>query len=381
MSKNCKAIKYRIYPTAEQQDLFARTFGCVRFVYNQMLQFCNDKYAAGEKYPGTYGMNYELTHLKRQHEWLYEVDATALTSATDALNSGFQRLFKHTGRKPKFHKKKYPGSYTSKCVSNNIEVYDKSIRLPKAGMVRAVIHRRAPEGWVLKKATISRGSDGTFYCAVTYALPYDPPAPIALSDTSTSIGLDYKSDGLYAGNDGSIGANHKFFRESEKKLARAQRRLSRKKGSRKGEKKSANWVKQHRKVSKLYAHIANQRKDNLHKLSCEIANHYDIVCVESLNMRAMSNKGFGNGKATLDNGYGMFLNLLEYKLRDRGKYLVKVGKFFPSSQLCSVCGTRHREMKDLNIRTMHCNCCGCQMDRDLNAAKNILMEGLRILAS
>ena len=377
--KNCKAIKYRLYPSAEQEAFFARTFGSVRFVYNRMLLFCKAQYAAGEKYPGVYGMNYELTHLKQRYRWLYDVDATALTSATDALHTAYTKFFQRTARKPVFHKKKYGGSYTSKCVSSNIVVCDKCIRLPKVGFVKAVIHRRAPEDWVIKKATVSRKNDGTYYCAVTYQLPSDPPAKVDLSGDLSAVGLDYKSDGLFASSDGVIANPPHYFRQSQKKLARLQRSLSRKKGSRKWERKSNNWVKQYRKVAKLHAHIANQRIDMLHKASTEIANRYDVVCVENLNMKSLSNKGFGNGKATMDNGYGMILNLLAYKLDDRGKHLVKIDKWYPSSQLCSVCGVIHPEMKDLDVRTMDCTC-GNHMDRDINAAINIREEGLRTLA-
>ena len=152
------------------------------------------------------------------------------------------------------------------------------------------------------------------------------------------------------------------------------------KGSKKHERKSSNYLKQLRKVNKIHKHIANQRKDNLHKLSTEIANQYDVVCVEDLNMKAMSNKGFGNGKATMDNGFGSFVSMLEYKLSDRNKYLIKVDKWYPSSQICHVCGTLHPEMKDLKIRIMRCDC-GLVIGRDQNAAINILNEGLRILAA
>ena len=150
------------------------------------------------------------------------------------------------------------------------------------------------------------------------------------------------------------------------------------KGSKKGETKSANYLKQLQKVNRIHRHIANQRLDNLHKISTEIANQYDVVCVEDLNMRSMSNKGFGNGKATLDNGYGQFLKMLDYKLSDRNKYLVKVDKWFPSSQICHCCGSVHHEMKDLSVRTMKCDC-GLTIGRDQNAAINIKNEGLRIL--
>ena len=180
-------------------------------------------------------------------------------------------------------------------------------------------------------------------------------------------------------SNGNKAGVHKYYRESHKKLAKQQRRLSRKAGSKKNETKSSNYFKQMRKVNRIYRKIANQRLDSLHKKSTEIANQYDVVCVESLNMRSMSNKGFGNGKATLDNGYGMFLSMLEYKLSDRNKYLVKVDKWYPSSQICHCCGTLHPEMKDLANRKMVCDC-GLTINRDQNAAINILNEGLRLLS-
>lgn len=147
--KRCKAIKYRIYPTTEQEVLITKTFGCVRLVYNQMISYCERLHAAGEKYPGIFGLNYELTSLKKQYDWLYEVDATALQAANDALHVGYTKFFQKFGGHPKFHKKGFSCSYTSKCVSGNIEVQEKHIRLPKLGFVKAVIHRAAPEDWGL----------------------------------------------------------------------------------------------------------------------------------------------------------------------------------------------------------------------------------------
>lgn len=219
--------------------------------------------------------------------------------------------------------------------------------------------------------TISQDRDGKFYASVLFA--YEAPVSHYVADKSNAIGLDYASDGLYIDHHGNKGTNHKYYRESHVKLAKEQRRLSRKVGATKGVEKSNNFLKQLRKVNKIHKHIANQRLDNLHKTTTEIANQFDVVCVETLNMRAMANKGFGNGKATMDNGYGMFLTMLEYKLADRNKYFVKVDKWFPSSQICHNCGQKHPEMKDLTIRVMHCDC-GFHMDRDQNAAKNILDE-------
>ena len=165
-----------------------------------------------------------------------------------------------------------------------------------------------------------------------------------------------------------------YYRLSANILARRQRNLKHKTIG------SNNYRKQQLKVAKISRHIANQRKDFLHKQSTAITKQYICVCVENLNMRAMSNSGFGNGKATLDNGYGMFLNMIEYKLKANGGYLVKVDKWFPSSQICHNCGTVHSKMKDLSIRTMKCDC-GYIADRDTNAALNIKNEGLRLLSA
>ena len=243
-------------------------------------------------------------------------------------------------------------------------------------MVKAVIHRTAPNNWIIKSATVSQESDGKYYISVLFE--FEDSTNSYVADKNNAIGLDYASDGLYVDNNGNVGTNHKYFRESQSKLAKAQRRLSRMQGSKKNEVKSHNYIKQLLKVNKIHRHIVNQRLDNLHKISTKIANQYDVVCVETLNMQSMSNKGFGNGKATLDNGYGMFLNMLNYKLSDGNKYLIKVDKWFPSSQICHRCGTIHPEMKNLAIRTMKCDC-GLTIGRDQNAAINILREGLRLL--
>ena len=203
------------------------------------------------------------------------------------------------------------------------------------GKVKAVIHCIPDDNWIIKSATISQESDGKYYISVLFE--FEKVENTYIADKTNAIGLDYASDGLYVDSNGNVGTNHKYYRESHDKLAKAQRKLSRMQGSKKQEDKSNNYIRQLRKVNKIHRHIANQRLDNLHKISTEIANQYDVVCVESLNMRSMSNKGFGNGKATLDNGYGMFLSMLEYKLSDRNKYLVKVDMCFPASLICHCC--------------------------------------------
>ena len=373
------AIKYRLYPTSEQKIMFAKTFGCCRKVYNLMLSEKIESYKTTGKFVAVTPAKY-----KKDFPYLKEVDSLALANVQLNLQSAFRNHFDRNRRKktgfPKFKSAKHSRkSYTTNNQNGTVAIIDsRYIRLPKIGKVRAVIHRVPGTEWKLRSATVSCSSDDRYYVSVLFE--YENSASTYVVDENNAIGMDYASDGLYVDDKGNIGTNHKFYRESHKKLAKEQRRLSRKKGSRKGEDKSHNYLKQQRKVNRIHTHIANQRKDNLHKISAEIANQYDIVCVENLNMRNMSNRGFGNGKATLDNGYGMFLDMLEYKLANRGKYLVKVDKWYPSSQICHCCGKRHPEMKDLRIRTMRCEC-GYVMDRDRNAAMNIKKEGLRIMNS
>ena len=373
-----KAIKYRVYPTTEQSIMFAKTFGCCRKVYNLMLSDKIEGYKATGKFPTVTPAKY-----KNDYPYLREVDSLALANKQMDLQEAFRNTFSKSRRKkngfPKFKSAKHSRkSYTTNNQHGTVAIIDsKYIRLPKIGKVKAVIHRVPDDSWTIKSATVSQESDGKYYISVLFEFenivnPY-------VADKTNAIGLDYASDGLYVDSNGNTGTNHKYYRESHDKLAKAQRKLSRMQGSKKYEVKSNNYIKQLRKVNKIHRHIANQRLDNLHKISTKIANSYDVVCVESLNMRSMANHGFGNGKATLDNGYGMFLSMLEYKLSDRNKYLIKVDKWFPSSQICHCCGMLHPEMKNLAIRKMTCDC-GLTISRDQNAAINILKEGLRLLA-
>ena len=374
-----KAIKYRIYPTREQAVLFAKTFGCCRKVYNLMLADKMESYQATGKFVAVTPAKY-----KKEYSYLKEVDSLALANEQINLQSAFRSRFtKKRKRKngfPKFKSaKKSRKSYTTNNQKGTITLMDsRYIKLPKVGKVKAKIHRQPEMDWQLKSATVSQNSDGKYYVSVLFELESQPSAYVA--DKTNAIGLDYASDGLYVDDNGNKGTNHKYYRESHRKLAKAQRRLSRMQGSKKKEEKSANYLKQLKKVNRIHRRIANQRLDNLHKISTEIANQYDVVCVESLNMKSMSNKKFGNGKSTMDNGYGMFLKMLEYKFADRKKYFVKVDKWFPSSQICNGCGKVHSEMKNLNNRIMKCDC-GLIIGRDQNAAINIKKEGLRILKS
>lgn len=312
---------------------------------------------------------------KKDYPFLKEVDSLALANVQLNLQGAMKNCFDKTRRKrngfPKFKSAKHSRkSYTTNNQNGTVAIIDnKCIKLPKIGKVKAVIHRDPDADWMIRSATISQDSDGKFYVSVLFE--YDKViTSVAIS--ANAIGLDYKSDGLYMDSNNHVCGMPHYYRKSEKHLAHAQRKLKHKVIG------SNNYKKQQRKIAKTHKHTANQRLDYLHKQSTKIANSYDVVCVETLDMKAMSNKGFGNGNATMDNGYGMFLNMLEYKLADRGKYFVKVDKWYPSSQICSCCG-KQKEMS-LSGRVYQCNC-GLAIDRDYNAAINIKNEGLRILKS
>ncbi len=363
-----KAIKYRLYPTKSQTEYFHKCFGCCRFVYNQALNWRIAAYNAD----GT-SLNYNdtafgLTALKHKFVWLKEADSIALQQSLRNLDSAYTSFFKKDGGFPKFKSAKHSRkSYSTINQNGTVAIINNAVKLPKVGIVKAKIHRLPADDWKLKSATVSMDSDGKFYVSILFE--YESNV-FATPKTGSAIGLDYKSDGLYMDSNGNTGTNHKYFRESHKKLAKAQRRLKHKTIG------SKNYRKQQSKINRIHRHIANQRLDNLQKLSTKIANSYDIVCVENLNMRSISNKSFGNGKATMDNGYGIFLDMLEYKLHDRGKHFVKIDKWFPSTQICSCCGNRMKLA--LGERIYKCGC-GLKLDRDLNAAINIKNEGLRIL--
>lgn len=365
-----RAFKYRIYPTSEQETLIRKTFGCCRKVWNLMLADKIAYYQQTEQMLQTTPAMY-----KKDYPFLREVDSLALANVQLHLQTAYRNFFRNPKtRFPKFKSAKHSRkSYTTNRQGNSIELGDTSIKLPKLGRVKAKIHRLPEDHWNLKSVTVSQEPDGRFYASVLFE--FEELIPIVVV-SDHALGLDYKSDGLYMDSEHHIGQSHKYFRESQKKLSREQRRLARKQGARKNETKSNNYKKQLKKVARIYRHAANQRKDHLHKISTAITKQYDVVCVEDLDMKALSNKGFRNGKATMDNGYGLFLQMLEYKLRAQGKHFVKVDKWYPSSQICSCCGSRTKlSLKD---RIYHCTC-GLNIDRDYNAAINIKREGLRIL--
>ena len=372
-----KSYVYRLYPTKAQEGWIVRNIGCCRFVYNQALGWRNAAYDA-DGTALTYGDTaYGLTKIKNVYPWLREADSASLQQALRHLNDAFKNFFLGNAKHPKFKSRKHSRrSYSTPQNKGSIAIGSSFIKLPKLGNVKAVIHRQIPSGYKVRSATVSIESDGAFYCSVL--CDYEETVQAVQSPEMNAVGIDYKSDGLGCLSTGEILGSPKKTQANARKLARAQKKLSRKKGSRKGETQSNNYKEQKARVAKIHRYIANARKDDLHKKSASIAKRFDLVGVETLNMRAMSNHGFHLGKATMDNGYGMFLQMLEYKLHSLGKILIHVDKWFASSQKCSCCGSIDPEVKDLSVRQWVCPVCGAVHDRDINAAVNIRDEAIRI---
>ena len=361
-----KAFKFRLEPNAEQRVLLAKTFGCCRFIFNRMLSDKIAHYeATGESlycYPSQY---------KAQFPWLREVDALALVGAYNALQSAYNNFFrdKRIGF-PKF-KSKHSGhnSYTTNLVNGNIALTGKHLKLPKLGQVRIKQHRQIPHGYRLKSVAVSLTPTGKYYASILYEYFSDvqPVAP------DNALGVDFSVPELYVDSNGNTPEYPRCFRQAQAKLAKEQRKLSRRK------KGGSNRTKQKLKVARIHEKVANQRKDFLHKQTRQIANAYDAVCIEDLNMKGMS-QALSFGKSVSDNGWGMFTRMLEYKLAEHGKQLAKIDKWFPSSKTCSVCGYINDALK-LGDRTWVCDSCGTTHDRDANAAINIRNEGLRLLTA
>lgn len=366
--KRNKAFKFRLYPTHEQEVFFNKTFGCCRFVYNKMLAERKESYkSTGESTSRT------PTELKTEFPFLKEVDSFSLASEWVNLNNAYRNFFRDKGVGfPKFKSKKNDRkSYTIFNQGKRVEILDNFVKLPKIKMVKCKIHRKIPDGWRIKSATISQTPTGKFY--VSILCEHEAEIQPIVPDRNNAIGIDYKSNGFGVTSEGEILSNHRYFRENQSKLSREQRRLSRKK------KNSKNFKKQKLKAALVHEHITNCRMEQAHQLSHLIAEKYDVVCLEDINLQNIA-QSLNLGKSTNDNGFGMFRGFLKYKMEERGKYLIYIDRWDATSTVCSECGTYHKDVvNSLSVREWTCPDCGAHHDRDVNAAKNILRLGLERL--
>lgn len=374
-----KAYKYRIYPNSEQKILIHKSIGCSRFTYNELLK----DYLKDFEETGKVPKETSLVPLKEKFTFLKEVHSHVLCNAQRSLIKAFKNHKsnpKHFGE-PKFKsKKRSRASYTVNNLDNKknpdkcpIRIEGKKIRLPKIGLVRLVQHRPLPEHGAIKHITISRTPTNKYFVSIT--VEYEDQVPKV--EPKSCGGLDMVMDGLYRDSEGNLVKLPPEIVESQKQIKTAHRKLSRK------EKGSKNYEKQRQRLAKKYEKLANQLLDFLNKQSHQLAFKYDLIGIEDIDLRVLAKRKKGRkfsfGKSLQSKGWGKFTHMLEYKLESQGKQLVRVGKWFPSSQICNHCQFQNSATKDLSIREWVCPQCGQHNDRDLNAAKNIRDEALRLV--
>lgn len=364
-----KAYKFRLYPNREQENQILRTFGCCRYVFNHYLALRKETYEQEGKTLGFFACCADLTALKQESDtaWLQEVDSNALQCSLRNLDAAYQNFFRRVknGGAPGYPKFKSKHShYQSYQTQGHINVFDKAVQLPKLGKVKCRISKQV-QGRILS-ATVSQTPSGKYFVSLLCDLDIQP-LPAAINSVGVVMGIR----NLVTFSDGTEVANPKYLHKAQKALAKAQRKLARK------EKGSANWEKQRIRVARIHEHIANQRADTLHKLSTKIIRENQTVCIKDLDVSKMlSNKYIA--KWACDVGFYELKRMLEYKAQWHGRTVAEIPKEYPASQLCSVCG--HHD-KTLGAKTQWtCTECGTKHSRGVNAAINVLKEGLSLLA-
>jgi len=333
-----KAYKFRLYPNKEQETLIAKTMGCSRFVFTHFLAKWRDKYKKKGKGLTYHSCSNQLPSLKREYEWLKEVDSIAIQPAASSLADSFTRFYKKQNKAPQFKSKNNPvQSYTTKFTNGNIAVFDQHIKFAKS---------REVEGRILS-ATVRRNPSGKYFVSILTEVEIEP-----MEKTEKAIGIDLGITDFAVLSDGRKLDNNKFTSKMEKKLKREQRKLSRRalRAKENGVDllEAKNYQKQKVKVARLHEKVMNQREDYLNKLSTEIIKNHDVICMEDLNVKGML-RNQKLAKSIADVSWSAFVAKLEYKANWYHKTPVKISRCYPSSQLCSNCG--HRDgRKSLEIR-------------------------------
>lgn len=373
------AVLLRIYPNQEQQLGINKTIGCCRFLYNHMLAERKQVFEEHkENKEEIYGWKYKTEkQYKQEYDFLKEADSVALQQSRRHLENSYNNFFKSlSGRRkgglvgfPKFKKKKNGGSYIS--MNNGvIEIKDtKHIKLPKLGIVKCGINPKFFDNKdKICSVSISCSCSGKYYCSVLFEKEVKEVKKIELSEKSKVIGLDMSLTNFFVDNEGNSPAYIKIYKKHEKRLKRLQHLESRKK------KNSRKRKKLRKSINFINEKISNKRKDFSHKLSTELVKNNDVIVVESLNLKAIS-QGLKLGKSVMDLGYSQFINQLKYKCDWYGKHFIEADKWFASSKICHKCGYKYNDLT-LSDRKWVCPCCGTTIERDENAAINLKNLGV-----